>query len=181
MQKLFVYVSGVARGDPGPAAVGVLLTDDLGHVVERVSRLIGRTTQRVAEFKAVIEGAQKAASYAPEEAVIITDSAAVANFISGISQPREPHLSHLRELTLKVLEELPKWRVNYLSREANGTAWRLAERAFREHTRSQRERERLLREIQGLVAELPLEDLRKLQTQLRKLRSGSSYQVPGAG
>ncbi|HEC63337.1 MAG TPA: reverse transcriptase-like protein, partial [Candidatus Acetothermia bacterium] len=111
MQKLFVYVSGVAKGDPGPAAVGLMLTDEAGHVVERVSLLIGRAAQRVAEFKAVLEGARRAASYAPEEAVIITDSAPIANFISGVSHPREPHLLYLRERTLEALEQLSKWRV----------------------------------------------------------------------
>jgi len=171
VRKLFIYVSGISRGNPGEAAVGTILTDEQGHVVEEAAQLIGRTTVRVAEYKALIEGVRKAIDYAPDEAVFLTDSPAVANQINGISQPREPHLLYLNQLALELLAQLQKWRVNYIDREANGTAHRLAEHAFRERIRSERQRTKLIRDIELSLQELSLEQLRKLQAFIQRLKA----------
>ena len=171
MRKLFVYVSGVSHGNPGEAAVGIILTDEQGHVVEEVAQLIGRTTTRVAEYKALIEGTRKAIAYAPDEAVFLTDSPAVVNQINGISQPREPHLQYLNQQALELLGQLEKWRVNYIDREANGAANRLAERAFRERMKSERERAKTIRDIEASLQGLSLEELRKLQAFLQRLKA----------
>ena len=38
MEKLFVYVDGVAKGTPGEAAIGIALTDPDGNVIDEVSK-----------------------------------------------------------------------------------------------------------------------------------------------
>jgi len=174
VRKLFVYVSGVSRGNPGEAAVGIVLTDEQGHLVEEAAQLIGRATAPVAEYKALIEGVRRAAAYSPDETVFLTDSPAVANQINGISQPREPHLQYLNQLALELLGKLGSWRVNYVDREANGSAHRLAERAFRQRVMSERERTRAIRDIEASLQTLSLEQLHKLQGFIQRLRASSS-------
>jgi len=171
VHKLFVYTCGISHGNPGAAAIGIALLDEQGHLVEEVGELIGRATPQVAEYKGLISGARKAASYAPEEAVFLTDSHSLVNQINGISQPREPHLQYLNQLALECLGQLPKWRLNYVDADANSVAHRLAERAFRERIRSERERTRLTRELSELLALLSLDELKKVEAFIRSLRA----------
>lgn len=171
MRKLFVNVDGASRGNPGDAAIGIVLTDEQGHAIEQVSQPIGRTTNNAAEYRALIEGIRRAIAYAPEEAIFFTDNQLVANQINGLYQVREPHLQHLNSVALDLLRQLPKWRVNFIEREANSAAHRLAERAFREQMRSARERTHLRREIDSYLEELSLDDLRKVLAHLRRFRT----------
>lgn len=170
MRKIFVNVDGTSRGNPGDAAIGILVTDDKGQVLDQVSRLIGRATNDVAEYKALLEGIRLAAALAPEEAVFLTDNQLVANQVNGFSQVREPHLEHLNSTALDLLARLPRWRVNFVEREINHPAHRLAEQAFRQRSRQERERADLTREISYLLEGLPVEELRRLVAHLRSLR-----------
>ncbi len=171
MKKLFVHVDGSSRGNPGEASVGVVITDEKGRVIQQVGKVIGRTTNNVAEYKALIEGARLAVQHAPDDVVFLTDSQLLANQINGVYKVREPHLAHLNRLALEALSRLPKWRVNFVEREGNNSAHRLAEAAFFERNRQERERSQLLREIGILIESLPLEELRKVHAQVRALRS----------
>lgn len=52
---LFVYTDGGARGNPGPAAIGVYITNSRGIPLARLSRRIGYATNNVSEYSAVVE------------------------------------------------------------------------------------------------------------------------------
>jgi ribonuclease HI len=171
VRKLFVHVDGASRGNPGEAAIGVLLTDEHGNTIEEVSELIGQATNNVAEYRALIEGVRRALNYLPEEAIFLTDNELVANQINGLYRVREPHLQHLNQRVLELLSRLPRWRVNYIEREANYKAHRLAMRAFRERTRQERERSRLLNEIEDVLRDLDLDDLRRVLSYANSLRA----------
>ncbi|MCX7750552.1 MAG: reverse transcriptase-like protein [Candidatus Bipolaricaulota bacterium] len=170
MRKIYVNVHGTARGNPGEAAIGILVTDEKGEPLSQVGRLIGRATAEVAEYKALLEGIRLAVDLAPEEAVFLTDHPLVANQINGFSAPREPHLLHLNRCALELLAQLPRWRVSLVEPEVNHPACRLADGAFRERTRLERERAELLRELDHLLAALPLDDLRRVVSHVRSLR-----------
>ncbi len=170
MRKIFVNVDGSSRGNPGESAIGVLITDDKGQVLTQVAKLIGRATNNVAEYKALLEGIRLAIELCPDEAVFLTDNQLVANQVNGFYQVREPHLEHLNHHVLDLLAQLPRWRVNFVEREINHPAHRLAEQAFRERTRQERERTGLIREIGYLLDDLPTEELRRLIPHLRSLR-----------
>jgi len=53
MQKITVHTDGGARGNPGPAAIGVYITDASGQVVREVKETIGNATNNFAEYQAV--------------------------------------------------------------------------------------------------------------------------------
>ena len=55
-----LHTDGGARGNPGPAGIGVVLTDENGEVVGEIARGIGRTTNNVAEYSALIAGLELA-------------------------------------------------------------------------------------------------------------------------
>lgn len=143
MEKLFVYIDGVAKGSPGEAAIGIAITDPEGNVVEEISRLIGRATTEVAEYQALIEACKFAAVYKPKSVIFFTDSQKVANHINHVFESRAPHINHLVEIAIALLNQFPLWRVNYVDARANIRAPRLVDRAFHQNIKMQVARERL--------------------------------------
>ncbi|MCK4391335.1 ribonuclease HI family protein, partial [Candidatus Bipolaricaulota bacterium] len=116
MNKLFVYVDGETRGDSGEAGIGIAITDKDGNIIEEVSRLIGKATSQVAEYRALIEGCRYALPYSPQSVIFFTDNQLLANHLNGVFETREPHLKHLIETTKGLLNEFPQWRVNFIDR-----------------------------------------------------------------
>lgn len=143
MDKLFVYIDGVAKGNPGDAAIGVAITDPDGNVIEEISRLIGRTTTDVAEYQALIEACKFAAVHKPQSVIFFTDSQRVANHINHVFEPRAPNIRHLVEIAIGLLNQFPRWRVNYVDAYANIRAPRLVEQAFHQNVKVQVARDRL--------------------------------------
>ena len=56
MTKIYIYTDGGARGNPGPAAIGVVIKDESNNTIHTISRRIGETTNNVAEYEAVVAG-----------------------------------------------------------------------------------------------------------------------------
>jgi len=54
--NIIVFTDGGARGNPGPAALGVFIQDENGKELARIGKTIGETTNNVAEYLAIIEG-----------------------------------------------------------------------------------------------------------------------------
>ena len=143
MDKLFVYVDGAAKGEPGEAGIGIAITDQNGTLIEEISRLIGRATTEVAEYRALIEAARHVASHDPESVIFFTDNQRVANYVNRVFETREPHIKHLIEVALGLLNRIPEWRVNYVDRDANVRAPRLVEQAFHRSIQAHVTRERM--------------------------------------
>jgi ribonuclease HI len=56
VSKVTVFTDGGARGNPGPAALGIFIQDENGKELARIGKAIGETTNNVAEYSAIIEG-----------------------------------------------------------------------------------------------------------------------------
>jgi ribonuclease HI len=162
MDKLFVYVDGGARAEPGEAGIGVAMTDAHGNVVDEISELIGRSTTEVAEYRALIEGCRRAIVYKPQSVVFFTDNQRLANHINGVFETREPHIKHLVESAIGLLNQLPQWRVNYVDERAHHRAPRLVEQAFHRNIRAQMTRERMEQVLLSRAASLGDEGMQKL-------------------
>jgi len=59
MKKIIIYIDGGARGNPGPAAIGVVFCNERGQVIKRYSQYLGRATNNEAEYKALIFALKK--------------------------------------------------------------------------------------------------------------------------
>jgi len=143
MDKLFVYIDGVAKGNPGEAAIGIAITDPDGNVIEEISQLIGRATTDIAEYQALIEACKFTALHKPQSVIFFTDNQKVANYINHVFESRNPNIKHLVEIAIGLLNQFPRWRVNYVDTHANIRAPRLVERAFHQNIKVQVARERL--------------------------------------
>ncbi len=172
MEKLLIYVDGTAQGNPGDAGIGVVISDSQGNIVEEISKYIGRSTNNVAEYRALIEAAQAALEYMPQRALFFTDSQLVANQINGLYRIRQPHLDALNRQAEDLLHRLPNWQVRYIERTANWQAHRLAQRAIYERSGAdpgRALRETLLDRLCALAERLDEEGQRKLIEYARRL------------
>ena len=94
-RKLRVYSDGGARGNPGPAAIGVLICDEKGSFLKDHHETIGHATNNVAEYTAVIVGLELAHKIGAEEVDYFVDSELVAYQLSGKYKIKTPHIQAL--------------------------------------------------------------------------------------
>lgn len=151
LEKLLINIDGSAEGNPGEAAIGVVISDRQGNVLQELSESIGRATNNIAEYKALIAACKAALEYKPREAIFFTDSQLLANQINGLYRIRQPNLEKLNSDALALLKHFPAWKVRYIERSANWRAHKLAQQAIlnrspdRERDLSELIRERLER------------------------------------
>jgi len=162
MKKLFVYVDGTARGNPGQAAVGIAIADRRGEFIDETAYVIGRTTPEVAEYRALIEAARYVAKYSPAAVVFFTDNQQLANYINGVFDARKPNLRQLLERARDLLNQYPSWRVNYVDPVALRRAPLLVEQAFHHRIQAQLTRDRLELELLAVMAELDERGVRRV-------------------
>ncbi|MCR4404888.1 MAG: ribonuclease HI family protein [Candidatus Acetothermia bacterium] len=147
LEKLLVNVDGSAEGNPGEAAIGVVITDRQGNVMQEISESIGRATNNIAEYKALITACKAALEYRPREVIFFTDSQLVANQINGLYRIRQPNLEKLNSDALALLRQFPVWQVRYVERTANWRAHKLAQQAiFNRNPSRERDLTELIRE-----------------------------------
>lgn len=91
-EKITIYSDGGARGNPGPAAIGVLILDEKGKMLEERGEVIGEATNNVAEYTAVLVGLEMAARLGAKKIQYFVDSELVARQIAGQYKVRMPHL-----------------------------------------------------------------------------------------
>ncbi len=97
MEKIIVYTDGGARGNPGPAAIGVHIVDDSGQVVKEAKETIGNSTNNFAEYYGVLRGLQLLKElYGKKtkdmEIELRMDSELVKKQLNGEYQIKEPGL-----------------------------------------------------------------------------------------
>ena len=105
--KVVVYSDGGARGNPGPAAIGVLILDSKGHILKEHKETIGEATNNVAEYTAVLVGLALAKTVGAEEVQYFVDSQLVARQISGEYRVKAPHI---KSLLLQVRQKIDSFR-----------------------------------------------------------------------
>jgi len=128
--KLTVNVDGGARGNPGPAAVGVVLRDAGGEVVERRGERIGRATNNVAEYRALLLGIELAAARGASELELVGDSELVVRQVEGAYKVKDPTLRELHAEVKRALRPFSSWSIRHVRREQNADADRLVNEAL---------------------------------------------------
>ncbi|MCJ2520113.1 MAG: ribonuclease HI family protein [Candidatus Thermoplasmatota archaeon] len=105
LPKVLVYTDGGSRGNPGPAAIGIVLCDSFDDTLAEHRESIGRATNNEAEYRALIKGLDLAPRYTRQRVECHTDSQLVVSQLNGTFQIREPRLSELASaVQLKVIK-----------------------------------------------------------------------------
>jgi len=121
---------GASRGNPGPAAIGVVLTDATGRELAAVAEPIGRATNNVAEYSAVVRAATMAHDLGADELRLLLDSELLVRQLNGTYRVRAPHLRKLHARALEALDRIPRWSVQHVPRARNARADALANAAL---------------------------------------------------
>ena len=127
---LHIHIDGAARGNPGPAGIGVVITDTNSLVVKNVKKFIGHATNNVAEYTALITGMEEARSLGAKELIINTDSELVAKQLGGEYKVKNAVLKDLYAKVKTILRDFEQVEVNNIPREDNGSADKLANKAI---------------------------------------------------
>ena len=96
-RRLVIHVDGGARGNPGPAAIGVVIDDADGERLEEVAETIGVATNNVAEYRALLRGLERAAALGASELEIVNDSELVAKQVNRVYKVKHPAMRPLFE------------------------------------------------------------------------------------
>jgi ribonuclease HI len=115
-------VDGGARGNPGPAAIGVVVSEAEGTVLDELAEPIGVATNNVAEYRAVLRGLERAASLGAREVEIVNDSELVARQLTGAYKVKHPAMKPLYQETMAALQGFDRWRIRSVPRAQNARA-----------------------------------------------------------
>jgi ribonuclease HI len=127
---LVVHVDGGARGNPGPAAIGVVVSAPDGTVVDEHAERIGVATNNVAEYRAVLAGLERAAALGAREVEIVNDSELVARQLTGVYKVKHPSMKPLYEQAISALRGFDSWRIRSVPRAQNARADELVNAAL---------------------------------------------------
>lgn len=120
--KLVLHVDGGARGNPGPAAIGVVICDADGAVLDELAERIGSATNNVAEYRAVLRGLERAKELGADELEIVGDSELIARQLSGIYKVKHPSMRPLYEQAMAALRGFEHWQIRTVPRAHNARA-----------------------------------------------------------
>jgi ribonuclease HI len=129
-KRLVVHVDGGARGNPGPAAIAAVLADPDGTVLDERSETIGRATNNVAEYRALLLGIDRAAALGARELELIGDSELIARQVRGEYRVKDQALRELHSQVKGALTGFDGWSIRNVPREDNAHADRLVNEAL---------------------------------------------------
>ena len=132
-KALRLFTDGAARGNPGPAGLGVVIEDGDGMRLRGLCRYIGKATNNQAEYLAVIEGLQAVEEWKPDRLEVFLDSKLVVEQLAGRWRIKEPALKPLHHQASELLTRFADVRVAHVPREKNKGADALANRAIDEY------------------------------------------------
>lgn len=121
-KKIKIFTDGGARGNPGPAAIGIVIKDDKDKIIKEYSDYIGETTNNQAEYKALLKGLQLANEFKPNEVLCYLDSELVTKQMKQEYKVRD---KDLQPLFIKVWNEalnFKKVTYTHIRRELNKEA-----------------------------------------------------------
>ena len=119
--KLVLNVDGGARGNPGPAAIGVVISEPGGSVLQEIAERVGVATNNVAEYRALLRGVAAARALGADELEIVGDSELVARQLTGAYRVKHATLKPLHAQALRALDGL-RWTVRTVPRAENSRA-----------------------------------------------------------
>jgi ribonuclease HI len=128
--KLVLHVDGGARGNPGPAAIAMVISTPEGVVLDEDSQRIGEATNNVAEYRAVLLGLERVRQRGASEVEIVGDSELVARQLTGVYKVKHPAMKPLHRQATGLLAAFEKWSVRTVPRAENARADALVNQAL---------------------------------------------------
>ncbi|NCU44305.1 ribonuclease HI family protein [Candidatus Falkowbacteria bacterium] len=127
---LISYTDGGARGNPGPAGIGVALQNKDGETVGEWSEFLGIATNNQAEYKALLLALKQAVALGAVELECRLDSELVVKQLKGEYKVKHPDLKPLFEQAKGLISQIKNVSFKHIPRELNKQADQLANQAM---------------------------------------------------
>jgi ribonuclease HI len=120
------FIDGAARGNPGPAGAGVYVEASEGRPAEEHFRALGRATNNVAEYTALLVALEVAEARGAREVEILSDSLLLVEQLRGRFKVKAEHLKPLFAEAIVRAKRFRTFSIRHVRREKNLDADRLA-------------------------------------------------------
>lgn len=129
-QHVKAFTDGASRGNPGPAAIGIVFYDKDKQWVAEYNESLGNQTNNYAEYMAVIRAMEIAVQKSVSVMEFYCDSELLVKQMSGIYQVKAPQIKELFVQAKKLAVQFKKVEFNHVRREFNKEADALANQAL---------------------------------------------------
>ncbi len=128
--KINAFIDGASRGNPGESGIGVLLIDEAGNTLASINGYIGKATNNIAEYTALIVCLEKAIRLKRINCTKITihsDSELLVRQMNGQYRVKNEGIKEIFERVHRVLSKAAfKYEIKHIKREQNRDADLLA-------------------------------------------------------
>jgi ribonuclease HI len=125
-----VFIDGGSRGNPGPAAAGVVVTANDGRVLHEAGLYLGRATNNVAEYRGLLAGLAAAAALGATRVAVVSDSELLVRQMTGEYRVKNPGLRPLYERACRLADAFTACTFRHVRREQNLRADELVNQAL---------------------------------------------------
>ncbi len=129
-KDIVAHIDGASRGNPGPAGYGVIIKTSDGKRLAELKKVLGQTTNNVAEYQALLAALDYALSYRHPRLKVISDSELLARQMAGTYKVKSPDLKPLHEQARQMIARLEAFSIEHVPRGQNREADRLANQAL---------------------------------------------------
>ncbi len=127
---LEIWTDGASRGNPGPASIGILFGVPGGPDLCVHGEAIGRATNNVAEYRAVLRALEFAREWGARRVDLYLDSELIARQLAGVYRVKSLDLRPLHQQVIALARSFADFRARHVPRESNGVADLLANEAL---------------------------------------------------
>ncbi len=139
--EIIAHIDGGARGNPGPAAYGVVIQAADGRVIAELQNYLGETTNNEAEYQALLAALEYALAHQIEKLSVYSDSELLVRQILKQYKVKSGGLRPLYDQAQEMIARIPSFRIQHVRREQNREADRLVNEAIDGHFSPQRHRD----------------------------------------
>jgi ribonuclease HI len=130
--RVRLFTDGAARGNPGPAGAGAVILNPAGHVMAKIGKFLGESTNNVAEYTGLILGLKRAKAMGIKELDVFSDSELLVRQLAGDYAVKADHLKPLHDEAKQLLSAFAEVEVAHIPREENEAADEMSNRAIDE-------------------------------------------------
>lgn len=128
--KITIHTDGGSRGNPGPAAAGFILNDSDGNQLQAKSFFLGRATNNVAEYTAIVKALEAAKEIGAKKLVVFSDSELLVRQINGTYKVKSEQIKPLFRQAVELLDEFVDCKINFVPRGENKEADKLVNQSL---------------------------------------------------
>ena len=128
--RLTIHIDGGSRGNPGPAASGIVITAEDGTILHKAGLFLGQATNNVAEYKGLVAGLHAAKRLGAGEVDVFSDSQLLVRQMNGEYRVKNENLKGLFRQAKTLAGGFERFTCRYVQREQNKQADSLVNQAL---------------------------------------------------